>query len=90
MLVLMSRDAKRNKSFLLFVALLIVFFHWTDTFLLVMPGAVGATWRIGAIEIGMFLSFVSFFTFWILRSLSKAPLLAKNHALLEEGLHFHA
>lgn len=90
MLVLMSRDAKRNKSFLLFVALLIVFFHWTDTFLLVMPGAVGAHWSIGAIEIGMFLSFVSFFTFWILRSLSKAPLLAKNHALLEEGLHFHA
>jgi hypothetical protein len=90
MLVLMSRDAKRNKSFLLFVALLIVFFHWTDTFLLVMPGAVGATWSIGFVEIGMFLAFVSFFTFWILRSLSKAPLLAKNHALLEEGLHFHA
>ncbi|MDQ3109685.1 MAG: quinol:cytochrome C oxidoreductase, partial [Bacteroidota bacterium] len=90
MLILMSRDAKRNKSHLLFVALLIVFFHWTDTFLLVMPGAVGSHWGIGAIEIGMFLSFVAFFTFWILRSLSKAPLLAKNHALLEEGLHFHA
>ncbi len=90
MLVLMSRDAKRNKSFLLFVALLIVFFHWTDTFLMVMPGSVGSHWGIGAIEIGMFLSFVSFFTFWILRSLSKAPLLAKNHGLLDEGLHHHA
>jgi len=89
MLVLMSRDSKRNKSFLLFVALLIVFFHWTDTFLMVMPGTVGSHWGIGAIEIGMFLSFVAFFTFWILRSLSKAPLLAKNHALLEEGLHHH-
>ena len=90
MLVLMSRDSKRNKSYLLFVALLIVFFHWTDTFLLVMPGAVGASWGLGGIEIGMFLAFASFFTFWILRSLSKAPLLAKNHALLEEGLHFHS
>ena len=89
MLVLMSRDAKRNKSFLLFVALLIIFFHWTDTFLMVMPGTVGGHWGIGAIEIGMFLSFVSFFTFWILRSLSKAPILARNHALLEEGLHHH-
>ena len=89
MLVLMSRDAKRNKSFLLFVALLIVFFHWTDTFLMVMPGTVSGHWGIGAIEIGMFLSFVAFFTFWILRSLSKAPLLAKNHGLLEEGLHHH-
>lgn len=89
MLVLMSRDAKRNKSFLLFIALLIVFFHWTDTFLMVMPGTVGEHWSIGGIEIGMFLTFASFFTFWILRSLSKAPLLAKNHALLEEGLHHH-
>ncbi len=87
MLVLMSRDSKRNKSFLLFVALLIVFFHWTDTFLMVMPGTVGAHWSIGAIEIGMLLSFISFFTFWILRSLSKVPILPKNHALLEEGLH---
>lgn len=90
MLVLMSRDAKRNKSHLLFVALLIVFFHWTDTFLLIIPGAVGGSWGLGGIEIGMFLAFASFFTFWILRSLSKAPLLAKNHALLEEGLHFHS
>jgi hypothetical protein len=90
MLVLMSRDAKRNKSFLLFVALLIVFFHWTDTFLMVMPGTVASNWGIGPIEIGMFLSFAAFFTFWILRPLSKAPLLAKNHGLLEEGLHHHA
>lgn len=89
MLVLMSRDAKRNKSFLLFIALLIVFFHWTDTFLMVMPGTVGEHWSIGGIEIGMFLTFAAFFTFWILRSLSKAPMLAKNHALLEEGLHHH-
>jgi hypothetical protein len=89
MLVLMSRDSKRNKSFLLFVALLIVFFHWTDIFLMIIPGTVGSHWGIGGIEIGMFLSFVAFFTFWILRSLSKAPLLAKNHALLEEGLHHH-
>jgi hypothetical protein len=89
MLVLMSRDAKRNKSFLLFIALLIIFFHWTDTFLMVMPGTVGANWGITGIEIGMFLMFASFFTFWILRSLSKAPLLAKNHALLSEGIHHH-
>jgi hypothetical protein len=89
MTVLMSRDAKRNKSFLLFIALLIVFFHWTDTFLMVMPGTVGEHWGITGIEIGMFLMFASFFTFWVLRSLSKAPLLAKNHALLSEGIHHH-
>jgi hypothetical protein len=90
MLVLMSRDSKRNKSYLLFVALIIVFFHWTDTFLMIIPGTLFEHWGIGGIEIGMFLSFAAFFTFWILRSLAKAPILAKNHALLEEGLHHHA
>ncbi|GAB4136066.1 MAG: quinol:cytochrome C oxidoreductase [Bacteroidia bacterium] len=89
MLVLMSRDSKRNKSYLLFVGLLIFFFHWTDTFLMVMPGTVSGNWGIGMIEIGMFLAFLSFFIFWILRALSKAPILAKNHALLEEGIHHH-
>ena len=89
MLVLMSRDSKRNKSYVFFVGLLILFFHWTDTFLLVMPGTVGANWGIGFIEIGMFTAFLSFFTFWVLRALSKAPILAKNHAMLPEGIHHH-
>ncbi|HLG04222.1 MAG TPA: quinol:cytochrome C oxidoreductase [Bacteroidia bacterium] len=90
MLVLMSRDSKRNKSYLLFTALIILFFHWTDTFVMVMPGTVAEHWGIGGIEIGMFIAFAAFFTFWILRAISQAPLLAKNHALLEEGLHHHA
>jgi hypothetical protein len=89
MLVLMSRDAKRNKSFLLFTGLLIFFFHWTDTFLLVMPGTVGEHWNIGGLEIGMFLFFLGFFVFWIFRSLSQAPLLQKGHPFLEESLHHH-
>lgn len=89
MLVLMSRDSKRNKAYVFFVGLLILFFHWTDTFLLVMPGTVKGNWGIGFIEIGMFLTFISFFTFWVLRALSKAPILAKNHAMLSEGIHFH-
>lgn len=89
MLILMSRDSKRNKSYVFFVGLLIFFFHWTDTFLLVMPGTVGENWGIGFIEIGMFTAFLSFFIFWILRALSKAPILGKNHALLAEGIHHH-
>lgn len=86
MLMLMSRDAKRNKHYLLFVGALIFIFHWCDTFLLVMPGAVGEHWGIGALEIGMFLFFLGFFIFWIMNALSKAPLVAKNHPYLEEGL----
>jgi len=86
MVMLMSRDAKRNKHYLLFVGLLIFIFHWCDTFLMVMPGTVGENWGIGFMEVGMFLLFLGFFIFWIMNSLSKAPLVAKNHPYLEEGL----
>lgn len=86
MIMLMSRDAKRNKHYLLFVGVLIFVFHWCDTFLLVMPGTVGANWGVGFMEIGMFLAFLGFFVFWILNSLSKAPLVAKNHPYLEESM----
>ncbi len=89
MILLMARDTKRNKSYLLFVGVLILIFHWCDTYLLVMPGTVSGNWNIGLLEIGMFLLFLGFFTYWILRSLSKAPLLAKNHPFLEESLHHH-
>lgn len=86
MIMLMSRDAKRNKHYLLFVGVLILIFHWCDTFLLIMPGTVGENWGIGTIEVGMFLLFLGGFVFWILNALSKAPLLAKNHPYLEESL----
>lgn len=87
MLFLMSRDAKRNKNFLMIVGFIIFFTHWVDAFMLVFPGTVGEHATIGWMEIGMFLGFLGGFLFTVLTSLTKAPLLVKNHPYLEESLH---
>jgi hypothetical protein len=87
MLVLMSRDAKRNYKLLMFVGLVIFFGHWLDVFVMVMPGTVKQHWQFGLLEIGMFLMFLGLFIFVVLRELSKAPLVPKNHPYLEESIH---
>lgn len=89
MLVLMSRDSKRNILFLTIITLIVFMGHWFDVFTLIMPGTVGAEWNIGITEIGLFLGFLGLFVFVVLSSLAKAPLLVKNHPYLEESLHHH-
>jgi hypothetical protein len=89
MLILMSRDAKRNFLYLTVVALVIFIGHWLDVFMLIMPGTVGAEWHIGIIEIGLFLGFLGLFVFVVFYSMAKAPLEIKHHPYLEESLHHH-
>lgn len=89
MLILMSRDSKRNIAFLTLVGVIIFIGHWLDVYMLVMPGTVGEEWHIGITEIGLFLGFLGLFIFVILRSLAKVPLEIKHHPYLEESLHHH-
>ena len=89
MLLLMSRDSKRNRKYLIFVSLIIFFSHWTDIFVIVMPSTVASHWHFGAIEIGMFLIFLGFLMNRILTALTKAPLLTSKHPYLEESIHHH-
>jgi MFS family permease len=87
MVILMSKDAKRNPIFFLPVALIIFMGHWFDVFCLVMPGTVGAHWHYGFMEIGMFLGFLGMFVFVVLSNLSKAPVMVKQHPFLDESVH---
>ena len=87
MLVLMSRDAKRHAGILTFVGLLIVCGHWTDAWLMFAGGSLGPSGHIGALEIGMALLFGGVFIHFIMRNLSKAPLMPVNHPFLDESLH---
>jgi len=87
MLILMSREAKRHAGILIVVGLLIIIGHWTDVFMLVTPGVMGEHGTIGIIEAGLFLVYASIFVFWILNTLTKAPLMPKNHPFLDESKH---
>ncbi|MDQ0637371.1 hypothetical protein QF042_000936 [Pedobacter sp. W3I1] len=87
-LLLMDRDNKRTDAKLLFVSIVVLLGHWVDYYQMIMPGAVEEGHNgFGIIEIGTALGFVGLFTFTVLTSLSKKPLIAKNHPLLQESLH---
>jgi len=86
-LLLMDRDNKRSELKLLIVSIIVLLGHWVDYYQMIMPGTVLEHHGFGFIEIGTALGFVGLFTFTVLTSLSKKPLIAKNHPLLQESLH---
>lgn len=89
MLLLMSREAKRNPSVLMGVGGIIFIGHWLDVYCLVMPGTVGHDWGLGLLEIGMFVLFLGLFINVVLRELGKAPLSVSHHPYLDESIHHH-
>ncbi len=88
MIMLMSRDSKRNYFFLMFVGTIIFIGHYLDVIMIVMPGTVGHHWTgLSWMELGTFLFFLGVFMYVVLTNLSKRPLLVKNHPFLEESKH---
>jgi len=88
-LVLMSRDSKRNFGFIFTAGIVILFGHWLDIFIMIMPGTVGSHWTLGLVQLGTMLGFVGLFILVVFRALSKAPLMPKNHPMYVESTHFH-
>ncbi len=89
LLVLMSRDAKRNRGFVFTAGIVILFGHWLDIFIMIMPGTVGANWSLGLVQIGTLIGFVGLFINVVFRNLSKAPLMPENHPMYVESKLFH-
>ena len=87
MLILMSRDAKRNAGILTFVGLVILAGHWLDVWVMVMGGSMGPTASFGFMELGMVLLFLGIFVKVILGNLTKTALTPVNHPYLDESLH---
>lgn len=88
MLFLMSRDAKRNPAYLKIVGGILIFTHWLDVYVMVMPGTVAGNWNLfSPFEIGLFIGFAGLFLYVVLNQLAKAPLVAQKHPLLEESKH---
>jgi hypothetical protein len=89
LIVLMTRDAKRNKKFLITVCAIILTFHWIDAYVWIMPGSVGLGRHLGFFELGILLGFMGLFFLVVLKSLARVPLQVKNHPYLEESIHHH-
>ena len=87
MLILMSRDAKRNAGILTLVGLIILAGHWLDVYIMVSAGSLGANAHIGLLELGMVVLMLGLFIRVVLMNLTKAPLTPLNHPFLDESVH---
>ena len=83
----MTRDAKRNYTFLQVGAWGILIGHYFDFYQMVMPGIAGDAGGFGLMECGTVLFFASAFGYVVHHQLTKASLVPKNHPMLEEALH---
>ena len=87
MLLLMSRDAKRHAGTLTIIGVIILIGHWSDVYIMVSAGSLGAGASIGFLEIGMLMLMAGIFIRVILNNLSKAPMTPINHPFLDESIH---
>lgn len=88
-LILMTRNSKRNYAVMTFMAVVIILGHWLDFYQMVMPGTVGEHFTIGWFEWGTLALYIGLIMFFAGRALAKAPLLPKYHPYLKESLIHH-
>jgi len=88
-LLLMTRRNKRNPNNMIAIALVIFVGHFIDFFQMVMPGTAHDNWGFGFLEVATPCFFIGLLLYVTFTSLTKAPLLAKNHPMLNESLHHH-
>lgn len=88
-IVLMKRGSKRRNRILMFVGVVILFGHWSDNFVMIMPGTVKEHWHLGWVELGTMLGFLGLFGFVVLNKLASRPVSNPNHVFFQESVHHH-
>ena len=88
-LILMNSAYKRINWFIMMAGVIILFGHYIDVFVMIMPATVGDQWFIGIPEIGSILLFAGLFLFIVFTSLTKAPLTPTRNPFIKESENFH-
>ena len=88
-LILMSRDAKRNYTIITIMAVLIIFGHWLDFYQMVFPAVSPKKVPFILADMGVALFFIGIIMFVTGKTLSKFPLVAKNHPFVKESVIHH-
>jgi len=89
LLLLMKRGAKRNYTTVTVLAVVIIFGHWLDFFQMVHPGISNDHVPMMLYDLGIGLGFVGIIMFVTGRTLSKHPMVAKNHPFFKESVIHH-
>ena len=83
---LMTRDAKRQMIMMKIVAIAILVGHWSDFYLMLMPGTLKGENGF-LIEIGVATIFLGAFLILFTRRLASASLVPVHHPFLDESIH---
>lgn len=87
---LITRDAKRTESRLLFIAGFMLVSQWIDVMWMVQPQFHAQGPQVGWIELGTALGFIGLFGIVVLRFLSRHNVLAIKDPRLAEALRYHS
>ena len=88
-LMLMSRPAKRNYTWVTFMAVLFVFGHWLDFYQMIMGSISPKTITLGWLDFGILALFTGILIYTVGRALTKRPLTARYHPFLKESIVHH-
>lgn len=88
-LILMTRDAKRNYTILTFMAVLIIFGHWIDFYQMVMASISKEHVTLGWWDFGVAAIFVGTMIFFVGKFLAEKPLVPRYHPFLKESIIHH-
>ena len=89
LLLLMKRGAKRNYTTMTVLAVAIIFGHWLDFFQMVHPANSKDHMPMMLYDLGVGLGFVGLIMLITGRTLSKHPLVPKNHPFFKESVIHH-
>jgi hypothetical protein len=89
LLLLMKRGAKRNYTTMTILAVVIIFGHWLDFFQMVHPANSKDHVPMMLYDMGIGLGFVGLIMLIVGRTLSKHPLVPKNHPFFKESVIHH-
>ncbi len=86
---MMSRGNKRKTNWLLGTSIIVFAGHWIDLYLAIMPGSVGYDEAgIGLFEIGSTLIYMSLFSWFTFKALTKGNLVPENHPYFKESFDY--
>jgi hypothetical protein len=85
----MKAGAKRNYTIVTFMAVVIIFGHWLDFYLMVMPGPLGEHAKLSWFELGIPVGYAGLIIWLVGRQLEKAPMVPMHHPFLKESIIHH-
>jgi len=88
-LILMSRPSKRNYTWIVFMATLLLIGHWLDFYQMIMGSISPMKLTLSWLDCGILALFAGLLIFCVGRALAKRPLLPKYHPFLKESIIHH-